>query len=197
MSLTRQLFSELQPFFFDDPFYNSNFYYPPYVHEHAQQRNRRGHDKGALSPFNQNTLNTFRAPRHIFHESEDGKAYVVEAELPGVKKEDLDVRIGDHGRSVSIKARVVRSSGWNNNCQEQSTAPPTTAASSENNEKLQDASKGMPGFCYLSSFVACAYHEQKQGRLRSPILSLRLNSRNTIQSKYSVRPSGCHRRFHP
>jgi HSP20 family molecular chaperone IbpA len=149
MSLTRQLFSELQPFFIDDPFFNSSFYYPPYAYERANQRHpRRSHDTSALSASNQNNWGTFRSPRHILHESEDGKAYVVEAELPGVKKEDLDVRIGDHGRSVSIKARVVRSSGWDKNQQEQSTAPATGA--SENTRNIQEVAKGM-----RKHFVIC------------------------------------------
>jgi HSP20 family protein len=35
--------------------------------------------------------------------SEDGDNYVVETELPGVKKEDMEVRVGDGGRSVTIE----------------------------------------------------------------------------------------------
>ncbi|KAI0699111.1 HSP20-like chaperone [Cytidiella melzeri] len=46
---------------------------------------------------------------------EEGNNYVVEAELPGVKKEDVHVRVGDGGRSVTIEGRVVdrRGSGVN------------------------------------------------------------------------------------
>ncbi|KAF5369544.1 hypothetical protein D9758_002687 [Tetrapyrgos nigripes] len=45
--------------------------------------------------------------------SEDGNKYIVEAELPGVKKENVEVRIGDDGRSVTIQGRVrsVKSEG--------------------------------------------------------------------------------------
>jgi len=39
--------------------------------------------------------------------SEEGNKYVVEAELPGVKKENVEVRIGDDGRSLTIQGRVV------------------------------------------------------------------------------------------
>ncbi|KAA1470007.1 HSP20-like chaperone [Dentipellis sp. KUC8613] len=40
--------------------------------------------------------------------SEQNGIYLVEAELPGVKKEDVDVRIGDGGRSVTIEGRIVQ-----------------------------------------------------------------------------------------
>lgn len=35
--------------------------------------------------------------------SEQGNIYIIEAELPGVKKENLEVRVGDNGRSVTIE----------------------------------------------------------------------------------------------
>jgi len=40
--------------------------------------------------------------------SEDGSNYVVETELPGVKKEDMEVRIGDGGRSVTIEGKIMQ-----------------------------------------------------------------------------------------
>ncbi|EIM80427.1 HSP20-like chaperone [Stereum hirsutum FP-91666 SS1] len=43
--------------------------------------------------------------------NEEGDHYVVEAELPGVRKEDVDVRIGDAGRSLTIEGRSVRRFG--------------------------------------------------------------------------------------
>lgn len=39
--------------------------------------------------------------------TEEGKHYIVEAELPGVKKENIEVRIGDGGRSVTIEGKIV------------------------------------------------------------------------------------------
>ncbi|KAG8816630.1 hypothetical protein FRC17_000258 [Serendipita sp. 399] len=42
--------------------------------------------------------------------SEENGTYVVEAEVPGVKKENLDVRIGDGGRSLTVSGKVVRRS---------------------------------------------------------------------------------------
>ncbi|KAF8134803.1 HSP20-like chaperone [Mycena galopus ATCC 62051] len=49
--------------------------------------------------------------------SEAGNTYIVEAELPGVKKENLEVRIGDGGRSLSIQGRVsaAKEGGEDNN----------------------------------------------------------------------------------
>jgi HSP20 family protein len=38
--------------------------------------------------------------------AEEGSAYVVEAELPGVKKENIAVNIGDNGQSVTIQGRI-------------------------------------------------------------------------------------------
>lgn len=37
---------------------------------------------------------------------EDGNEYVVEAELPGVKKENLEVIIGDGGQSLTIEGKT-------------------------------------------------------------------------------------------
>jgi HSP20 family molecular chaperone IbpA len=38
--------------------------------------------------------------------TEEGDNYVVEAELPGVKKENIDISIGDGNRSVTIQGRT-------------------------------------------------------------------------------------------
>ncbi|KAI5122785.1 hypothetical protein M0805_000129 [Coniferiporia weirii] len=43
--------------------------------------------------------------------SEESNAYVVEAELPGVKRENIEVRIGDNGRSLTIEGRTFTRSG--------------------------------------------------------------------------------------
>lgn len=42
--------------------------------------------------------------------SEEGTNYVIEAELPGVKKENVQVRVGDGGQSVTIEGKIVRRS---------------------------------------------------------------------------------------
>ncbi|ETW81571.1 hypothetical protein HETIRDRAFT_409448 [Heterobasidion irregulare TC 32-1] len=55
----------------------------------------------------------FNSPTHArpaIDVSEEGNQYVVEAELPGVKKDNVEVRIGDGGRSVTIEGKIVRRS---------------------------------------------------------------------------------------
>ncbi len=59
----------------------------------------------------------FSAPRFArpaVDVSEDGKNYVVETELPGVKKEDMEVRIGDGGRSVTIEGKILQRNTYAN-----------------------------------------------------------------------------------
>jgi hypothetical protein len=38
--------------------------------------------------------------------TEEGDKYILEADLPGVKKENVDIRIGDGGRSVTIQGKT-------------------------------------------------------------------------------------------
>lgn len=38
--------------------------------------------------------------------TEEGDEYIVEADLPGVKKENVDITVGDGGRSVTIHGRT-------------------------------------------------------------------------------------------
>lgn len=92
MSLSRALFNEFRPFFrlLEDPFFNSP---TPYFARQGQ----------LADPFSwQNSR-----PALNLSEEEDG-SYVVEAELPGVKKDNLDVKIGDGGRSLTIEGRVLQ-----------------------------------------------------------------------------------------
>ncbi|KAH9854660.1 HSP20-like chaperone [Lenzites betulinus] len=58
--------------------------------------------------------------------SEQGDRYIVEAELPGVKKENVNVRIGDGGRTLTIEGKVFSRSGE----PQQSQATNDTASSS-------------------------------------------------------------------
>ena len=44
-------------------------------------------------------------PAIDLHES--GTEYVVEAELPGVKRDNIEVRVGDNGQSITIEGRVL------------------------------------------------------------------------------------------
>lgn len=47
-------------------------------------------------------------PRPAVDLSEEGNSYIVEAELPGVKKDNVEVRVGDGGRSITIEGKIVR-----------------------------------------------------------------------------------------
>lgn len=38
--------------------------------------------------------------------SEQGNEYIVEAEVPGVKKENLNVQVGDGGRSITVEGQL-------------------------------------------------------------------------------------------
>ncbi|KAI0720476.1 HSP20-like chaperone [Cerioporus squamosus] len=95
MSLTRQFFRELRPLFrmLEEPLGRPSTYgslgYPS---------TRAFFD----DPF-------FTSPTSIrpaIDVSEQGDTYVVEAELPGVKKENVNVRIGDGGRTLTIEGKV-------------------------------------------------------------------------------------------
>jgi HSP20 family molecular chaperone IbpA len=56
----------------------------------------------------QRQASVVRTPR--LHVQEEDAAYVVDCELPGVRKENLEVDIGDGGRSVTIKGTTGASS---------------------------------------------------------------------------------------
>ena len=93
MSLSRQFFRDIRPLFrmFDEPLRTPAFLGSPRLRSLLDE------------PF-------FEYPtslRPAVDVTEQGEAYVVEAELPGVKKENVQVRIGDGGRSVTIEGRVV------------------------------------------------------------------------------------------
>lgn len=126
MSLTRQFFRELRPLFrmLEEPFGRPSTYgslgYP----------SRRG--AFFDDPF-------FTAPTSIrpaIDVSEQGDSYVVEAELPGVKKENVNVRIGDGGRTLTIEGKVFSRSAEPQQQQSQAQAsgeaqPASSSSSTE------------------------------------------------------------------
>ena len=99
MSLARHFFRELRPLFrmLEEPLGRSPSYmggrFPP----------REFFD----DPF----FNSPSLLRPAVDVSEQGDKYVVEAELPGVKKENVNVRIGDGGRTLTIEGKVFSRSG--------------------------------------------------------------------------------------
>jgi len=94
MSLTRRFLHDLRPLFriLEEPFGRSTSYYG--------LPTRSFFDDPFFQPSN--------SLRPSIDVTEEGDNYVVEADLPGVKKENVDVRIGDGGHSVSIEGRVSR-----------------------------------------------------------------------------------------
>jgi len=90
MSLSRTVFNEFRPFFhlFDDIARAAR---PSYASGYRQFDH-------AFDAF---------ARHPAVDLSEEGDKYVVEAEVPGVKKENLDVRVGDGGRSVTIEGKII------------------------------------------------------------------------------------------
>ncbi|KAJ7459853.1 HSP20-like chaperone [Mycena latifolia] len=94
MSIARQLLHEFRPFFrmLDEPLTRSSI---------GIGRSRSLFD----DPFFTMNRDMLRGPAVDVSEEGNGK-YVVEAELPGVKKENLEVRLGDGGRSLTIEGKL-------------------------------------------------------------------------------------------
>lgn len=97
MSIARQLLHEFRPLFrmLEEPFGRSA------VAPMYPQR----------SPFDDSFLPSPAAIRPAVDVTEEGDKYILEADLPGVKKENVDIRIGDGGRSVTIQGKTSLSSG--------------------------------------------------------------------------------------
>ncbi|KAG1818438.1 HSP20-like chaperone [Suillus subaureus] len=92
MSIARQLLHEIRPFFrmLEEPFGRSAVA-PMY-------RQRALFD----DPFFPSPA-AIRPPVDV---TEEGDKYILEADLPGVKKENVDIRIGDAGRTVTIQGKI-------------------------------------------------------------------------------------------
>ena len=108
MSLTRQFFRELRPLFrmLDEPFATRAA--PAAFTRHAPWQTT----DGFLSPFAHDLFGegSASALRPALDVSERADAYVVEADLPGVQKEHVRVRVGDGGRTLTIEGETfVRS----------------------------------------------------------------------------------------
>ncbi|KAF8604241.1 HSP20-like chaperone [Ceratobasidium sp. AG-I] len=83
MSLTRGFFNDFSPLFrlVEDPQYSSS------------------------APIQRQTPHQRQAVAEV---TDEGKEYLVRAELPGVRKEDLDIHVGNDGRSLTIEGHVHR-----------------------------------------------------------------------------------------
>ncbi|KIP05360.1 hypothetical protein PHLGIDRAFT_92252 [Phlebiopsis gigantea 11061_1 CR5-6] len=94
MSLARQFFRELRPLFrvLEEPI-GRNSAYMGFPASRFLLEDPFFHHPSALRP--------------AVDVSEQGNNYVVEADLPGVKKENVQVRVGDAGQSVTIEGKIV------------------------------------------------------------------------------------------
>ncbi|KAK0201746.1 HSP20-like chaperone [Desarmillaria ectypa] len=93
MSISRQLFREFRPLFrmLEEPITRS-----------PASWNMRSH------PFFDDPF--FSSPsfaRPAIDVTEQGNKYIIEADLPGVVKENVEVRIGEGGRSLTIEGKVA------------------------------------------------------------------------------------------
>ncbi|KII86861.1 hypothetical protein PLICRDRAFT_113796 [Plicaturopsis crispa FD-325 SS-3] len=96
MSLARQLFHEFRPLvgMFDEPLLARRAVSPA------------GFFGPARSLLEHPFFDSFQSTG--IDMSEDASNYIVEAEVPGVKKENLNISVGDAGRSLTIEGRVFR-----------------------------------------------------------------------------------------
>jgi len=75
----------------------------------------------------------------------------VEAELPGVKKENLEVRVGDNGRSVTIEGRVYsRNSNAAPQTEQESSTPQAQAQAQSSESNVQSESTSTEGMHSIS-----------------------------------------------
>ncbi|KAJ1309350.1 hypothetical protein OPQ81_006129 [Rhizoctonia solani] len=83
--------------------------------------------------------------------SEEGKEYVVRAELPGVQKKDLDIHIGNDGRSLTIEGHVYRT---NRPTRDAANAPeqPKTGEQSKTDEQSKASEQPKEAYDYRSTF---------------------------------------------
>ncbi|KAJ6477456.1 HSP20-like chaperone [Mycena vitilis] len=119
MSIARQLLNEFRPLFrvLEEPLARPSA---------AFDRSRSLFD----DPFFSLNREMLRGP--AVDVSEAGNSYVVEAELPGVKKENLEVKIGEGGRSVTIQGKVLpATTNGENTAASEATGEVSTQISSE------------------------------------------------------------------
>lgn len=118
MSLARQFFREMRPLFrmLEEPLPRSHAY--------------GGFPRSLLDDSFFRTSSVLQPPVDV---SEEGNNYVIEAELPGVKKENVEVRIGDGGRSVTIEGKVIS----------RRSEPPENSAVAGSEGVVEPAAEGM------------------------------------------------------
>lgn len=98
MSIARQIFREFRPLFrmLEEPFGRTPAYFP-----HALRS--RDRDNFLTDPFA--GLNMLASP--AVDVTEKGNKYIIEADIPGVSKDNLQVRVGDGNQSITIEGKVA------------------------------------------------------------------------------------------
>lgn len=121
MSIARQLLHEFRPFFrmLDEPLTRGSIGFG---------RSRSLFDE----PFFALNREMLRGPAVDVSEAADGR-YVVEAELPGIKKENLEVRLGDGGRSLTIQGKLFAATNGSEN---NATSPESEGSSGEGSTQI-------------------------------------------------------------
>ncbi|KAL5482727.1 hypothetical protein ACEPAI_9321 [Sanghuangporus weigelae] len=100
MSLTRQFLREFRPLF--------RMLEEPFGRQVGYPRRSAGSPFSVFNDpfFNNNFPSVSGMSVPAVDVSEEPNAFVVEAELPGVKKENIELRIGDNGQSLTIEGRT-------------------------------------------------------------------------------------------
>ncbi|KXN88168.1 30 kDa heat shock protein [Leucoagaricus sp. SymC.cos] len=125
MSITRQLLREFRPLFrmLDEPFGRN----PSFLASTGSRHHERNHF--FADPFG--GLNMLARP--AVDVTEKGNKYILDADLPGVSRENLQVRLGDGNQSITIEGKVTERSpsGVHDASAEVKSNTPDTATSAE------------------------------------------------------------------
>lgn len=119
MSIARRLVNDMRPLFrlLEEPFGRHAAYYGSPIRSVFDD------------PFFQSgSLSSLRPNIDV---TEEGNNYVVEADLPGVKKENVEVRIGDGGHSVTIQGKIHRRGNATEDLAEEKSAGASSATPAE------------------------------------------------------------------
>ncbi|KAG8706284.1 hypothetical protein FRC08_001164 [Ceratobasidium sp. 394] len=170
MSLSRSIFNEFRPLFrlIEDPFLSS----PSYALT-------RGARPESWQPFGlQRQANV--------ELSEEGNEFVVQAEVPGVQKENLDVHLGGDGQSLTIEGRMHRV----NQASQPAPGPTEQATDNATTDVAKSDADSTPAESeYRSSFSRTLWLPQPvdgkkaTAELADGVLTLRVPKREQVASE--------------
>ncbi|CAE6487072.1 unnamed protein product [Rhizoctonia solani] len=172
MSLTRSLLNDFRPLFrmIEDPFFSSPAVFPRYARSNPWQSFAALQRQAAVEV------------------TEEGNEVVVHAEMPGVKKENLDVHLSNDGQSLTIEGRVHRVSEAQVGAPASNEAPAENASATENTTqdvvKSDSTSTPVPAHSeFRSSFSRTLWlpepvdGKRASAQLNDGILTLRIPKR--------------------